>query len=145
MKKLLKLLTLGLLSLTLLCSALPAAFAADSQEAKVFTIGLDAAGGKMSTVVVTTTPAGKLSALPESPTMEGYTFSGWYTEPVGGTKVTTSTVFNEDSTIYAHWTVKSGSTTPVTPPAVIRGGIQNHLGTLLVAGILLTLVVVAVV
>ena len=39
--------------------------------------------GVSSTVVVTTNLDGKLTTLPESPTMDGYTFNGWYTEPVG--------------------------------------------------------------
>ena len=77
--------------------------------------------------------------------MEGYTFNGWYTEMVGGSKVSTSTVFAGDTTIYAHWTVKSGtsagSTAPVQPAAP---SIKQHLGTVLVAGILLTTLVAAI-
>ena len=38
-------------------------------------------------------------------TRTGYTFDGWYTAPVGGTKVTsTTTVSNANATYYAHWT-----------------------------------------
>ena len=106
---------------------------------------LDAAGGECSTVVVYTSTSGKLAALPESPVMEGYTFNGWYTEMVGGSKVSTSTVFAGDTTIYAHWTVKSGtsagSTAPVQPAAP---SIKQHLGTVLVAGILLTTLAAAI-
>ena len=156
MKKITKFLTLCLLSLALLCTAVPAAFAAsdtESAEGGVYAIGLDAAGGTSSTVVVYTSLAGKLTALPESPTMEGYVFQGWYTEPVGGTKVSTSTVFAGDTTIYAHWTVRetassgstaaSGSTTTTTQPTM--PSIKEHLGTILVAGILLTTIVVGAV
>lgn len=39
------------------------------------------------------------------PTMEGYIFAGWYTEAVGGTKVTDLTKLSGNPTIYAHWTV----------------------------------------
>ena len=92
MKKVLKTLLVSLLAVVLLCSAVPAAFAADAKEAEIYTIGLDAMGGTTSVVVVTTNLSGKLSALPEQPTLEGYTFDGWYTEPVGGTKISTSTV-----------------------------------------------------
>ena len=49
--------------------------------------------------------SGKLSALPAQPALEGYTFDGWYTEPVGGTKISTSTVFTGATTVYAHWTL----------------------------------------
>lgn len=148
MKKLARVLTLCLVSLALLCAAVPAAFAvsaAEEQEGGVYVIGLDAAGGECSTVVVYTSTSGKLAALPESPVMEGYTFNGWYTEMVGGSKVSISTVFAGDTTIYAHWTVKSGtsagSTAPVQPAAP---SIKQHLGTVLVAGILLTTLVAAI-
>ena len=89
----------------------------------------------------------KLTTLPESPTMDGYTFNGWYTEPVGGSRITTATVFTGDTTIYAQWTAKSSSASPTTPTPPMTGGpaLQKHLGTLLVAGILVTLVVVAAV
>ena len=120
MKKILKMLVLGLLSAALLCCALPSAFAAEQKDAQIYTIGLDAMGGTSSVVAVTTNLNGKLSALPAQPTLDGYTFDGWYTETVGGTKVTTSTVFTGDTTVYAHWTVKStaaSSSTSTSKPA----------------------------
>ena len=94
MKKLLKMLTLGLLTMALLCGALPAAFAADeTKENVIYTIAVDPMGGTTSTLVLSTNLAGKLDALPETPVMEGYTFDGWYTDAVGGSKISTSTVF----------------------------------------------------
>lgn len=104
MKKIFRALTLCLVLLSLLCAAVPAAFAAGNKEDAFYTIGLDACGGVSSTVVVTTNLDGKLTTLPESPTMDGYTFNGWYTEPVGGSRITTATVFTGDTTIYAQWT-----------------------------------------
>ena len=152
MKKFLKTLVVGLCLFSLLCCALPAAFAADTtstskKEENVYTIGLDAQGGACSTVVIYTALSGKLDATLEQPTMDGYTFEGWYTEPVGGSRVTTATVFTGDTTIYAQWTAKSSSASPTTPTLPMTGGpaLQKHLGTLLVAGILVTLVVVAAV
>ncbi len=117
MKKILKMLVLGLLSAALLCCALPSAFAAEDKDSQVYTIGLDAVGGSSSAVAVTTNLSGKLSALPAQPALEGYPFDGWYTEPVGGTKISTSTVFTGDTTVYAHWTVKNAtiSTSTSTP------------------------------
>ena len=109
MKKIFRALTLCLVLLSLLCAAVPAAFAAGNKEDTFYTIGLDACGGVSSTVVVTTNLDGKLTTLPESPTMDGYTFNGWYTEPVGGSRITTATVFTGDTTIYAQWTAKSSS------------------------------------
>lgn len=153
MKKISRILTLCLVTLAFVCIAVPAAFAAPSaeeQDESVYAIGLDSAGGVSSTVVVYTNLSGKLSALPESPSMDGYTFDGWYTEPVGGTKVTTSTVFNSDTTIYAHWTVKADTasdttTAPATQPAEqpTQTFLKEHRGTFLVAGILVTTLVAA--
>ena len=144
MKKILKMLVLGLLSAALLCCALPSAFAAENKDSQVYTIGLDAMGGSSSAVAVTTNLSGKLSALPAQPTLEGYTFDGWYTEPVGGSKVTTSTVFTSDATIYAHWIAKAGASTvpqPATQPAAIQW--QKYVGPALVAGALLTTLLVS--
>ena len=59
MKKFLKTLVVGLCLFTLLCCALPAAFAADKiseskKEENVYAIGMDAQGGICSTVVTYT-------------------------------------------------------------------------------------------
>ena len=44
---------------------------------------------------------------------EGYTFDGWYTDAIGGTKITKgSNVYHGDKCVYAHWT-KTISSTPV--------------------------------
>lgn len=50
------------------------------------------------------TQGGTLTTLPAAPTREGYTCDGWFTAATGGTEVTTSTTFNANTTIYAHWT-----------------------------------------
>ena len=39
-------------------------------------------------------------SLPNPSARSGYTFVGWYTEPVGGTKVTYA---QANQTYYAHW------------------------------------------
>lgn len=49
-----------------------------------------------------TTERGQLAALPEV-TREGYTLDGWYTAETGGTKISTNTVFDSDTTVYARW------------------------------------------
>ena len=149
MKKILKMLVLGLLSAALLCCALPSAFAAEQKDTQIYTIGLDAMGGTSSVVAVPTNLNGKLSALPAQPTLDGYTFDGWYTETVGGTKVTTSTVFTGDTTVYAHWSVKStaaSSSTSTSKPAQPEQTEQDDgmaLSILTVAGALLTTLAVA--
>ncbi len=70
-----------------------------------YTITFNAAGG--TTPAPQTTVDGKLASLPAS-TRSGYDFQGWYTEESGGTLVTTDTVFTNDTTVYACWTVRTG-------------------------------------
>ena len=42
--------------------------------------------------------------LPSAPTRQRYSFDGWYTDPIGGTQITSSTVSTTSTTYYAHWT-----------------------------------------
>ena len=104
---------------------------------------MDAQGGICSTVVTYTNLSGKLESTPEQPTMTGYSFDGWYTEPVGGSKVTTSTVFTSDATIYAHWTAKAGTSTVPQPTTQPAAQWQKYVGPALVAGALLTTLLVS--
>ena len=143
MKKFLKTLVLGLLTAALLCCTIPCAFAAGStteKEPEIYTIDLDAMGGSSSVAALTTGLNGRLSALPAQPTLEGYTFDGWYTEPVGGAKISTSTVFTGNTTVYAHWTVKA----PSAPAAPVESQkIVDHLGVVAVVGALLGTIALA--
>ena len=69
-------------------------------------VTFNATKGTVDTATATVNEEGKLASLP-TPTYTGagtYTFDGWYTAEVGGTKITTDTVFAEDTTIYAQWT-----------------------------------------
>ena len=122
MKKFLKTLVVGLCLFTLLCCALPAAFAADKtsgskKEENVYAIGMDAQGGICSTVVTYTNLSGKLESTPEQPTMTGYTFDGWYTTgtddvtgfPIDVQVKANDTAFGADTTVYAHWSANGGS------------------------------------
>ena len=110
-----------------------------------YTVTFDGNDGTPSVGSITTTKQ-KLTSLPDA-SRSKHSFNGWYTEPVGGSRVTTATVFTGDTTIYAQWTAKSSSASPTAPTLPVTGGpaLQKHLGTLLVAGILVTLVVVAAV
>ena len=101
MKKFKRMLT-GLACVLAVCLCTPTAFAA-----KVI-VYFDANGGICTSAAERTNDEGKLGSLPGA-SMEGYTFDGWYTETVGGTKVTTSTVFTGDTTVYAHWSANGGS------------------------------------
>ena len=81
-----------------------------SYAAETVTITYNANGGSVSPASVTILKNGIISSLP-TPTRTGYTFNGWYTAASGGTKVTTSTSFAADATIYAQWTVITYSVT----------------------------------
>ncbi len=73
------------------------------------TVTFDVNGGaELEQKSAKTNAEGKLTALP-APTRENYTFEGWYTAKEGGEKVTVETVFNQDTTIYAHWKAQGGS------------------------------------
>lgn len=44
------------------------------------------------------------SSMPEDPTRACYHFDGWFTDPINGTQITSSTVVSASDTYYAHWT-----------------------------------------
>jgi len=73
-----------------------------------------------------TSANGTLASFPTIPSRAGYTFDGWYTESIGGTKVVlNSTVFTENSTVFARWTpIQSSSSSPAT-----GGGSSNSGGS----------------
>ena len=77
-----------------------------------YAITFDANGGSVSPSSAQT-KNGKLESLP-TPTNDGYTFLGWYTQKDGGEKVTTDTFFTENSTIYAHWQKQAAQEYTVT-------------------------------
>lgn len=73
-----------------------------------FTITFDPNGGSCNTKTMKTKADGTLESLPTA-TKNGMYFAHWYTSKDGGTRVTLKTVFNDNTTVYAHW-----STVPVT-------------------------------
>lgn len=68
-------------------------------------------GGALISPSAKTDTDGKLSSLPAPERSGNYRFDGWYTAVSGGSKVTTSTIFMQDTTIYAHWTYMGGGGT----------------------------------
>ena len=85
-------------------------------------VTFDANGGQFQEGTTVTIEAGKdgtlaLNAIPD-PTRSKYDFTGWYTAAEGGTQITSTTVFSEDSTVYAHWNLIE------TPDSGSSGG--NH-------------------
>lgn len=64
---------------------------------------------------------GMLATLPV-PVREGYTFEGWYDETEGGNRITTDTVFTDDSEIYAQWSANTYDVTLNTNGGTINSG-----------------------
>lgn len=70
------------------------------------TAKFNANGGTVSETSRILNPGSTYGTLP-TPTRNGYTFKGWYTDPSSGTKVTSATVVGtSDITLYAQWTAK---------------------------------------
>ena len=63
-----------------------------------------------------------IGTLPKAPSRTGYTFEGWYTDPFGGTEVTTSTVVKGNVTYYARW---KDSTAPTAELTITSIGCQD--------------------
>lgn len=80
----------------------------ESHENQTYTVTFDGNGGRPTNSTMTTTGK-KLASLPTATRSGRYSFDGWYTEKNGGTKITTATLFDKDTTVYAHWTY-TGST-----------------------------------
>ncbi|MBP5320443.1 MAG: InlB B-repeat-containing protein, partial [Kiritimatiellae bacterium] len=76
---------------------------------KSYAVTFDANGGD-GDMTVTRTHGSTLGSLP-IPTLEGYTFDGWFTAANGGIQVTTTTAVTADVTYYAHWTIKNYTVT----------------------------------
>ena len=78
-------------------------------ESEGFLITLDANGGECAQTDCYTDREGRIGQLPE-PYRWNYRFDGWFTEETGGDAVTAQTVFTENTTLYAHWTIIRPST-----------------------------------
>lgn len=82
-------------------------------EANTYTLTYDKNNPSTASVDasdITVTPSMSQKAKFDSPwgtlstaSKPGYVFLGWYTKPVGGEQVTSSTIVKGDLTVYAHW------------------------------------------
>ena len=75
----------------------------NNHQGQRYTITFKGNGGTPSAASMTTIDQ-KLPELPTATHSGSYSFDGWYTAASGGTKITTATVFYENTTVYAHWT-----------------------------------------
>ena len=78
-----------------------------SHENQTCTVTFNGNGGVPSVIRMTTIDQ-KLPELPTATHSGRYSFDGWYTAASGGTKITTATVFYENTTVHAHWTYIGG-------------------------------------
>ena len=70
-----------------------------------------------------------LGTLP-APTRTGYTFTGWYTAPVGGTKISDATTVPANNvTYYAHWTTNTYTITYNLNGGTANGPTSFNVGT----------------
>jgi len=67
-----------------------------------YTVTFNATGGTVYPASGNTTANGTLPSLP-TPARTDFAFDGWFTAASGGSRVTTSTVFGANTTIYAQW------------------------------------------
>ena len=74
-------------------------------------VTFDASEGKADAETARTDKDGKLAELPNA-ARDGYTFEGWFTAAEGGDAVTADTVFDKDTTVFAHWKKNVVSATP---------------------------------
>lgn len=74
-------------------------------------VTFDAGEGKTDIASARTDKDGKVAELPAA-TRDGYTFEGWFTAAEGGDAVTAETVFDKDTTVYAHWKQNVVEATP---------------------------------
>lgn len=85
---------------------------------KQFTITFDPNGGSISVNTMVTSGMGRLSSMPRAK-LSGMQFVGWFTDKTVGDKITTSTIFSDDTVVYAHWQIYNPADrvqiTPINP------------------------------
>ena len=67
-------------------------------------VSFNANGGSVSETTRNVSGGSAVGELP-TPVRTGYSFVGWYTSALGGTKVTSETIVRSSVTYYAHWMV----------------------------------------
>ena len=99
---------------------------------KTYTVTFDLNYGSDSTYATQNVKSGERAAQPTAPKRSGYTFMGWYTKDVGGSKFDFGTAITADLTLYAHWAMGGGYApyTPTTPSTyTVTFDMQGHGGT----------------
>ncbi len=76
----------------------------EPDRATAYRVRFDANGGTPSLIQKQVGAGGKIANFPADPSLEGYSFDGWFTSKTGGAEVTAATKFTRNMTVYAHWT-----------------------------------------
>ena len=100
------------------------------------TFNLNGADAQDGTSPRSINDAAAVGTLP-TPTRDGYTFAGWWTEAEGGMEVTATTTVAADMTLFAHWTENlppPPAYTETTPVPVRHDWLAKYSGILSVAG-----------
>lgn len=100
------------------------------------TFNLNGADAQDGTSPKSINDATAIGTLP-TPTRDGYTFAGWWTEAEGGTEVTATTTVASDMTLFAHWTEKlppAPTHTETTPVPVRHDWLAKYSGIMSAAG-----------
>ena len=78
-------------------------------ERPAWAIGFNANGGQFAdestTKKLQTGNDGTIKDFPNEPTRTGYLFKGWYSAASSGTKIDESQVYEENTTVYAQWSL----------------------------------------
>ncbi|MBR5596036.1 MAG: leucine-rich repeat protein [Lachnospiraceae bacterium] len=84
-------------------------------EPCTYIISLDANGGELEIEEIAVRYKETYVNLP-TPKSAGKTFIGWYTEPVGGQRITTDTIVEvtQDQMLYARWEKNTKAATPIS-------------------------------
>ena len=80
----------------------------EKNTAKTYTVTFNANGGTVSSGNISVTAGSTYGLLP-TPTRTGYTFAGWFTDVVGGTRITANSIvsISANQTLYARWTANT--------------------------------------
>jgi len=78
-----------------------------TKNADTFTVTFNTNGG--SSIDAVEVEEGSTVTAPTDPTLDGYTFDGWYTDSALTTAFDFSTAITADITLYAKWTAESSS------------------------------------
>ena len=97
-------------------------------QADSFEVTFDPNGGTCETRTAAVVVNGSLDTLP-TPYRWNYRFEGWFTDVEGGDVITTQTVFTDNITVYAHWTLNADEQDAKIAAAISRlTTLYNSLG-----------------